>query len=130
MRRASTPAGAAPFPTIPSTPHHQISPPPTHTHAHHHPSYILAVNSAILADTGGPCRDSDCSKPSPGCRFGNDPGYLKCVADVSPPGAFPPPPTYLPPTPHPPPQPPPLTAAAAARALPSPAHTPGPNATP
>ncbi|GBF94236.1 adenine guanine permease [Raphidocelis subcapitata] len=46
--------------------------------------YILAVNSAILADTGGTCRDSDCTGPAkgPGCRFLNDPGYDMCVAKV------------------------------------------------
>lgn len=37
------------------------------------------MNSAILADTGGPCSDKDCKKPGPGCRFNNDPGFEACV---------------------------------------------------
>ncbi|KAI8469129.1 MAG: xanthine/uracil/vitamin C permease-like protein [Monoraphidium minutum] len=44
--------------------------------------YILAVNSAILADTGGPCTQADCTNPSPGCKFGGDPGYEACVVAV------------------------------------------------
>ncbi|KIZ05321.1 putative MFS transporter, AGZA family, xanthine/uracil permease [Monoraphidium neglectum] len=41
--------------------------------------YILAVNSAILADTGGPCTINDCTNPKPGCQFADDPGYEACV---------------------------------------------------
>lgn len=41
--------------------------------------YILAVNSAIVADTGGPCTIDDCTNPGPGCKFSNDPGYEACV---------------------------------------------------
>lgn len=47
--------------------------------------YILAVNSAILADTGGPCSDKDCTGPKKGeagCRFLKDPGYEACVTRV------------------------------------------------
>ncbi|KAG2483622.1 hypothetical protein HYH03_017502 [Edaphochlamys debaryana] len=51
-------------------------------------AYILAVNGAIVADTGGPCTVNDCSVNTgePGCMFGTgqgfDPGYMACVAEV------------------------------------------------
>jgi xanthine/uracil/vitamin C permease (AzgA family) len=49
-------------------------------------SYILAVNSAILADTGGPCSDKNCTgfgaDKAPGCRFLNNPGFERCVAQT------------------------------------------------
>jgi hypothetical protein len=62
------------------SPHQSANKPPNRPR----PSYILAVNSAILADTGGPCRDSDCTGPNkgPGCRFTGDPGFEKCVVQV------------------------------------------------
>ncbi|KAG2438485.1 hypothetical protein HXX76_005038 [Chlamydomonas incerta] len=48
-------------------------------------AYILAVNGAIVADTGGPCGPSDCTQSSgPFCMFGPpggtgmDVGYLEC----------------------------------------------------
>ncbi|KXZ42887.1 hypothetical protein GPECTOR_112g257 [Gonium pectorale] len=47
-------------------------------------AYILAVNGAIVSDTGGPCTVHDCTynKGQPGCMFGTgngfDPGYLAC----------------------------------------------------
>lgn len=43
-------------------------------------AYILAVNAAIVADTGGPCTWKDCTSPNanPGCVFGPDPGYALC----------------------------------------------------
>ncbi|WIA36283.1 hypothetical protein OEZ86_007609 [Tetradesmus obliquus] len=47
-------------------------------------SYILAVNSGILSDTGGTCTDADCTGPKagqPGCRF-TDPGFQSCVQEV------------------------------------------------
>eukprot|EP00775_Hariotina_reticulata_P005975 gene5975-6214_t len=47
-------------------------------------SYILAVNSGILSDTGGTCTDADCTGPKkgqPGCRF-TDPGFQTCVQEV------------------------------------------------
>jgi AGZA family xanthine/uracil permease-like MFS transporter len=47
-------------------------------------SYILAVNSGILSDTGGTCSDADCTGPKagqPGCRF-TDPGFQTCVQEV------------------------------------------------
>ncbi|WIA33567.1 hypothetical protein OEZ86_006691 [Tetradesmus obliquus] len=46
--------------------------------------YILAVNSGILADTGGTCSDADCTGPragQPGCRF-DDPGFKACQGQV------------------------------------------------
>lgn len=45
--------------------------------------YILAVNSAILTDSGGPCTDADCTGPlagQPGCRFHRDSGFDACLA--------------------------------------------------
>ncbi|KIY95064.1 putative MFS transporter, AGZA family, xanthine/uracil permease, partial [Monoraphidium neglectum] len=48
-------------------------------------AYILAVNSAILSQSGGTCSDADCTGPTagqPGCRFNNDPGFLLCVQAV------------------------------------------------
>jgi hypothetical protein len=57
-----------------------LSPPPRPA------SYILAVNSAILADTGGPCSDKNCTgfgaDKAPGCRFLNNPGFERCVAQT------------------------------------------------
>lgn len=50
-------------------------------------AYILAVNGAIVADTGGPCTVNDCTNRNgePGCMFGSngvfDPGYMACVAE-------------------------------------------------
>ncbi|PNW81797.1 hypothetical protein CHLRE_06g260700v5 [Chlamydomonas reinhardtii] len=48
-------------------------------------AYILAVNGAIVADTGGPCGPSDCTQSTgPFCMFGPpggtgmDVGYLSC----------------------------------------------------
>ncbi|KAG2430674.1 hypothetical protein HYH02_013671 [Chlamydomonas schloesseri] len=48
-------------------------------------AYILAVNGAIVADTGGPCGPSDCTQSTgPFCMFGPpggsgmDVGYLQC----------------------------------------------------
>lgn len=46
-------------------------------------AYILAVNSAILANSGGPCTDKDCTEPSEGCRFNpNDAGFQSCLFEV------------------------------------------------
>lgn len=43
-------------------------------------SYILAVNAQILTDSGGPCKVSDCSNPSPGCKFDpTDVGFTACL---------------------------------------------------
>lgn len=48
-------------------------------------SYIIAVNPAILADTGGTCTVDDCTGPTagtPACKFDDDPGYLACKRAV------------------------------------------------
>eukprot|EP00775_Hariotina_reticulata_P011241 gene11241-11390_t len=47
--------------------------------------YIIAVNPAILADTGGPCTVDDCTGPRAGtvaCKFEDDPGYNACVQSL------------------------------------------------
>jgi xanthine/uracil/vitamin C permease (AzgA family) len=68
-----------PLPTTTKPPLTTTTPHPSTTKQTN--SYILAVNSAILADTGGPCSDNDCTGPNkgPGCRFLNDPGYDACL---------------------------------------------------
>ncbi|WOL12789.1 adenine/guanine permease AZG2-like [Canna indica] len=52
-------------------------------------AYIISVNAAILADSGGPCTARDCTHSSAthaaapgghGCNFDTDPGYLHCLA--------------------------------------------------
>ncbi|KAJ0979227.1 hypothetical protein J5N97_014701 [Dioscorea zingiberensis] len=43
-------------------------------------AYILAVNASILSDSGATCSTSDCTKPSPTCKFPPvDSGYAACV---------------------------------------------------
>ncbi|WIA31315.1 hypothetical protein OEZ86_002217 [Tetradesmus obliquus] len=47
--------------------------------------YIIAVNPAILADTGGTCSMEHCTGPTagtPGCKFDDDPGFLACKRQV------------------------------------------------
>lgn len=64
-----------PQPLLPLSPHGNPHPTPP-------AAYILAVNSAILSQSGGTCSDADCTGPTagqPGCRFNNDPGFLLCV---------------------------------------------------
>ncbi|XP_008782630.1 adenine/guanine permease AZG1 [Phoenix dactylifera] len=46
-------------------------------------AYILAVNASILTDSGATCSVSDCSKPSPTCKFPPvDAGYASCLDRV------------------------------------------------
>jgi hypothetical protein len=47
--------------------------------------YIVAVNPAILGETGGPCSPADCTGPTkgtPACKFDGDPGYEQCLISV------------------------------------------------
>ena len=69
-----------PLPLAPSLPPRAPAPPPSPK-----ASYILAVNSSILADSGGTCSDADCTGPkagTPGCRF-TDPGFQLCVVGLA-----------------------------------------------
>ncbi|OAY79967.1 Adenine/guanine permease AZG1 [Ananas comosus] len=46
-------------------------------------AYILAVNASILTDSGATCTVSDCTYPSPSCKFPPvDPGYAACLDRV------------------------------------------------
>ncbi|KAM0948047.1 putative xanthine/uracil/vitamin C permease [Dioscorea sansibarensis] len=46
-------------------------------------AYILAVNASILSDSGATCSISDCTSPSPSCKFPPiDPGYSSCLSRV------------------------------------------------
>lgn len=48
-------------------------------------AYILAINAAIISDTGGPCSAADCTVAigNPGCIF-FDPGYEACKVGMQP----------------------------------------------
>ncbi|XP_039128364.1 adenine/guanine permease AZG1-like [Dioscorea cayenensis subsp. rotundata] len=44
-------------------------------------AYILAINASILSDSGATCSISDCTHPSPTCKFPPvDPGYSSCIS--------------------------------------------------
>jgi hypothetical protein len=83
-RRPADPGLAClPRPALPRRPHPQ---PPRHNTPL---SYIVAVNSSILTDSGGPCTDADCTGPlagRAGCRFHKDPGFEACLVRARKPG--------------------------------------------